>query len=373
MITLGDDMKKETLFKLLDKAKEKQKSVILIGNYGIGKSQLIYEYAEQRAKELNKKLIVWHLLNEEEKKLIYSNIKDYFILVDIKLQTIGDISKLTGVPIIVNNGEQKIFWEPPAFIKVLTNPHAVGVFFLDEINMALPSLQSITFELLLQKKIGEWKISKDVLIVGAGNTLETNISANPIPKPLINRCLFIHFEAFDVDDWIKWALDKKLDERVIAYVKLFRELIRDDDNELTQTTRPRSFEILSDMIEDSDDLDYIELVANAVLHKTDAVQFINFVKLMNKLNYNIYIEEPTAFDTQELNVKYAIITIISKNVDKIDKNKLANFIIHISETNSEFALLLLSLLKSRKSQALNKILEKLPKQIIDKFIDILTW
>jgi len=369
-------MKKETLFKVLDGAKEKQKAVLLIGDYGIGKSQLIYSYAEQKAMELNKKLVIWHQLSEDEKKRLVESesLKDYFIVVDLKLQTIGDISKITGIPIILNNSnEHKVFWELPSFLKVLTKPEADGVLFLDEINMALPSLQSTCFELLLQKKVGEWKLNENILIVGAGNTLESNISANPIPKPLINRCILVHFYGFDTEDWIEWALKKGIDERVISYVKLFRELIRDTEDELQQSTRPRSFEILSDMIKDSDDLDYIEMVANGILHKADAVQFTNFVKLMNKLDYKKYIDEPSLFDKEEAQTKYALITIISKNIDNIDKDKLVRFITHISTKDAEFSLLLLSLLKSKKSQVLDKVLEKLPKEIIERFINILTW
>jgi len=258
-------------------------------------------------------------------------------------------------------------------LKVLTKPEADGVLFLDEINMALPSLQSTCFELLLQKKVGEWVLSKNILIVGAGNTLESNISANPIPKPLINRCILIHFDGFDTEDWINWALRKGIDERVISYVKLFRELIRDTEDELQQSTRPRSFEILSDMIKDSDDLDYIEMVANGILHKADATQFVNFIRLMNKLDYRKYVDEPSLFDREEAQTKYALITIISKNVDNIDKDKLVRFITHISTKNAEFSLLLLSLLKSKGIKTLDKILEKMPKELINKFIDILTW
>jgi len=370
-------MKKESLFKVLDKAKEKQKAVLLIGDYGIGKSQLIYSYAEQKAMELNKKLVIWHQLSEDEKKRLVESesLKDYFIVVDLKLQTIGDISKITGIPIILNNGnEHKVFWELPSFLKVLTKKEVDGILFLDEINMALPSLQSTCFELLLQKKVGEWKLNENILIVGAGNTLESNVSANPIPKPLINRCILVHFYGFDTEDWIEWALKKGIDERVISYVKLFRELIKNDEEELRQSTRPRSFEILSDMIKDVDnDLEYIETVAFGCLHQDDAIQFINFIKLMDKLDYKKYIDEPTLFDKEEAQIKYALITIISKNIENIDKDKLVKFITHISTKDAEFSLLLLSLLKSKKSQVLDKVLEKLPKEIIERFINILTW
>jgi MoxR-like ATPase len=370
-------MKKETLYKLFDRATEKGKSIILIGNYGIGKSQVVYQWAEEKAKQLNKELVIWHLLTEEQKKELIENrekLKNSFIVVDIKLQSVGDISKLTGIPIIVNGNrnDHKIFWELPSFLKVLTKEEANGVLFLDEINMASPSLQSTTFELLLQRKIGEWKINDNILLIGAGNNLDINISANPIPKPLINRVVFLNFEGFEVEDWLKWAINKQLDERIIAFVKLFKELTVDSEEELETSTRPRSYEILSDLIKGEDDLNYIELVANGTLHKSTAVKFIEFVKLMNKLDYKEYIREPSKFSREDGQVKYAIITLIAKNVNDIEKKDLLNFVTQISSTDGEFALLLLSLLKT-KAELIDTILTSLPKEILMKFINLITF
>jgi MoxR-like ATPase len=368
--------KKETLFKLFDKAKEREKSIILIGNYGIGKSQIIYEYAEQKAKQLNKELVIWHTLTEEQKKELIENkekLKKSFIIVDIKLQSIGDISKITGIPLIVNgNSEHKIIWELPLFLKVLSQEESDGILFLDEINMASPSLQSTVFEIILQKKIGEWKLNNNILVIGAGNTLDVNISANPIPKPLINRCVFIKFNGFDLEDWLRWAISKQLDERVISFVKMFKELYKDSEEELETSTRPRSYKLLSDLIKNENDIDYIELIAFGTLHKSTATEFVNFIKLFDKLDFKKYINEPILFDNEETQVKYAIITLLARNVNQIDIKSLVNFITHISRNEPEFTMLFLMLIKN-KPKVIDKILLSLPKDIIDRFASILTF
>jgi hypothetical protein len=369
-------MKMETLNKIFEKAFEKKKALIIIGNYGIGKSQLVYEFAEKKANELKKKLVIWHQLSEEEKKKFIEDKKlreESFILVDIKLQSVGDISKLSGIPIIVNgNNEHKVFWELPSFLKVLSYPESSGILFLDEINMASPSLQSTSFELLLQRKIGEWKLSDNILIVGAGNTLDVNISANVIPKPLINRVIFLRFDGFDKDKWIEWAVEKGIDTRIIAFIKAFGELIVDADEELEQSSRPRSYELLSDMIKDEDDLDYIEEVAKGLLHKSSAVKFVNFVKLMDKLDYEKYIKEPETFRNEKGDLKYAIITMISKNIDKIKAKDLTNFVKTIADSDAEFCLLLFSLIRAEgKKNKLKEILSALPESLTNRFFDIL--
>jgi len=369
-------MKKETLYKIFKKAFEKRKAIIIIGDFGVGKSQLLYQWGEEKARELNKKFVIWHQLSEEEKKKFIDDKKlreESFILVDIKLQSIGDISKLSGIPIILNgNNEHKVFWELPSFLKVLSYPESFGVLFLDEINMASPSLQSTSFELLLQRKIGEWRLSDNVLIIGAGNTLEVNLYANIIPKPMINRVIFLRFDGFDKDSWIEWAVNKQLDSRIIAFVKGFGELIVDAEEELEQSSRPRSYELLSDMIKDEEDLDYIEEVAKGLLHKSSALKFVNFIKLMDKLDYEKYIKEPQTFRSEKGDLKYAIITMISKNIDKIKTKDLTNFIKTIADSDAEFCLLLFSLIRAEgKKNKLKEILNDLPEGLINRFFDIL--
>ncbi len=367
-------MKVETLKKILHKCFEKKKSIILIGDYGIGKSRIVYEFAKEKAKELNKELVIWHELNEHEKmRLINSNLDNYFILVDIKLQSIGDPSKIMGIPIIINGEhEQKIVWEPPLFIKVLCKENAYGILFLDEINMALPSLQSLAFEIFLQRKIGEWKLSDNILIVGAGNTLETNIAANPIPKPLLNRVLLINNLDIDVDEWIEWAFRNNIDNRIIAFVSLFKELKKDSDEELEQSTRPRSYELLSDLIKDVDDIEFIENVSYALLHKSTASKFISFIKNLEKFkNYKKYLENYNEFEKLTLEEKYALITIISKNLKEIENEKIIKFISNLTQDITELGALLLNFIKREDTKKFDEIFEKLDENIINRLFDLI--
>ncbi len=368
-------MKIETLRKILDKAYQNQKAVCLIGDFGIGKSQIVYEWAEKKAKEENRELVLWHTLSEEQKINILKNPEKYFILVDIKLQSVGDPSKISGIPIIINgDGTHKIVWEPPLFLKVLTSSQAKGVLFLDEINMALPSLQSLAFEITLQRKVGEWKISDNVLIVSAGNPLDVNISANPIPKPLINRLLFIKLEGFEVEDWIRWATKKGIDTRIIAFAQAFRELKKDGEEEFEQSTRPRSYELLSDMIKDTDDLEFIRVCALGYLHETTANKFIKFIQLMHKLDYKKYIENPEEFTKLTNEEKYALITLVAKHTKEIKQEELIKFIEFIANDTVELSAVLLNLIYVEMGEkTARKIVEKLSTKIANRLLEIIVW
>ena len=327
-------MDQKTFFKLLDKAFEKKKSVLLIGVHGIGKSQMTYDWAEYKAKQLNRKYIIWHQLSEEEKKKIIEEAEKYFAMIDIKLQSVGDPSKISGIPIIINHGnEPKIIWLPPLAVRFLTNPKSAGVLFLDEKNMASPSLQSLSFEIDLQRKVGEWAFSENVLIISAGNPLDVNISANPIPKPDLNRNLVIWLDVPDTDDWIRWAIRKEIDGRIISFVKLFGKeaLYQHSEEELKQDTTPRSWELLSDMIKGEDDIEFIRVCAFGYLHEITANKFVAYIKSMYQLDYKRFLEDFEAFKELSPENQYAVLSLIAKHSKKIDKKKLVDFIIKLAD------------------------------------------
>jgi len=358
--------------KIFDKAFEKKKSICLIGDYGIGKSAIVYQYAEKKSKQLNRKLIIWHELSENEKYEVINNIENYFVVVDIKLQSVGDISKLTGIPIIINGGEHKVIWQPPLFVKVLCHPKSAGLFFLDEVNMALPSLQSTAFEITLQRKVGEWKLSDKILIVCAGNPIDVNISANPIPKPLLNRLLLINATVPSTDEWLEWAISKNLDERVIAFVKLFEELHKNSEEELEQSTRPRSYELLSDMIKGENDIEFIRTCAYGYLHKVTASKFIKFIEIQQKLDYKQYLENPEKVKELNNEEKYALITILVQKFEKIDTKKLVELIKVMADDVLELSAVTISLIKSKYGYNAVKsaIIAQLPQELKNRILEL---
>lgn len=373
------------LEKILDRLYEIREPALFIGKPGIGKSQKIYSWAQKKAQELGRQLMVWHELPKEAKEQIARDPSRYFILVDLKLQSVGSPEKIVGIPVIVNgSNEAKIVWEPPLFVKALSHPNAAGVLFLDEINMAAASLQSLAFEIVLQKKVGEYKLSDNVIVIAAGNDLESNIAANPVPKPLLNRLLVLRVEP-SVDEWIVWAVNAGLDERIIAFVKLFRDVYRDVEEELQQITTPRSFEKLSKAIKNIDDVDLIEIFARGYLNEVDAVKFINFVKNLIAINYRELVRDFRKFKELDIEKKYAAVTLIAKHHSEFTIEELAGFVDKLIDDTIELAPLLLSFVKNNvkckssnektceeeKKSIVREITKRLPPQKLVRIKDLL--
>ena len=60
--------------------------------------------------------------------------------------------------------------------------------FFDELTNALPSIQGMAFNIILDKEVnGLWKLPNNCRVVAAGNELKDSLAANLMPEPLFNR------------------------------------------------------------------------------------------------------------------------------------------------------------------------------------------
>jgi hypothetical protein len=91
--------------------------------------------------------------------------------------------------------------------------------------------------------LGEYKVPDGWVIFAAGNRQGDRGVTYSMPTPLANR--FTHFD-FDVnlDDWVFWAHQNHIDERIIAFLRFRPELLFDFDpaTDPTAFPTPRSWE-----------------------------------------------------------------------------------------------------------------------------------
>jgi len=232
-------------YNILKKLESSKISVLIVGedniDYGIGKSAIIYQYAKIRAEEEKREFVVWHELTEKEKHEILKNPERYYVLVDIKGSLIRP-EKLE-LPILKRNGDGEVVWEYPSFLKLFSNEKSAGLLFLDEINTVEEDLQTMFYELLYQRKIGELPIKGKVFIVACGNLPSTSLIAKAITPQIINRCAFLrpsHLGLGTLESWIQWAKTNDIDERVIAFVLWKKYIVNYAETDFEQSTTPRS-------------------------------------------------------------------------------------------------------------------------------------
>ena len=170
--------------------------VMIWGAPGVGKSQIILQVAE----------------------------KHTVPLIDIRLSQM-EPSDLRGIPF--RNGEM-VEWAVPAMLPDAKRHGEQGILFLDEITSAPPSVSAAAYQLILDRKLGQYEVPEGWAIFAAGNRQGDRGVTYTMPAPLANR--FSHFDfEIHLDDWVAWAYKNGIDDRIIAFVRFRPELLFDFD------------------------------------------------------------------------------------------------------------------------------------------------
>ncbi len=170
--------------------------VMLWGPPGVGKSQMVAQVGERHAVPV----------------------------IDIRLSQM-EPSDLRGIPF--RNGD-RVDWAPPAMLPDAERHGETGLLFLDEINSAPPSVSAAAYQLILDRRLGDYRVPDGWAIFAAGNRQGDRGVTYAMPAPLANR--FSHFEVeTHLDDWVAWAYAHDIDPRVIAFLRFRPELLFDFD------------------------------------------------------------------------------------------------------------------------------------------------
>jgi len=141
-------------------------------------------------------------------------------LIDIRLSQM-EPTDLRGIPF--RNGDN-VEWSVPSMLPDATRHGPAGILFLDEINAAPPTVSAAAYQLILDRKLGEYSIPEGWAIFAAGNRQGDRGVTYAMPAPLANR--FTHYEVdANLDDWVAWALDKGIDARILGFLRFRPDLL----------------------------------------------------------------------------------------------------------------------------------------------------
>ena len=113
---------------------------------------------------------------------------------------------------------------PPTWYKKLQEkcekePDKLHIVFFDELTNALPSIQGMAFNIILDGEVnGIWKLPENARIVAAGNDLDDSLAANEMAEPLFNRFAHVYIDT-TVDDWLDWAMTPDKNYEALDYQK----------------------------------------------------------------------------------------------------------------------------------------------------------
>jgi len=152
-----------------------------------------------------------------------------------------DPTDLRGIPAIEGG---RAVWCPPSFLPKAGEPP--GILFLDEINAAPPLVQASLYQLVLDRRVGEYVLPAGWWIVAAGNRAQDRAVTFRMSSALANR--FVHLDLdTDVEDWREWALQRRLEPLVVSFIGVRPNLLRQEPGEASAYPTPRSWEMASDV------------------------------------------------------------------------------------------------------------------------------
>ena len=220
-------------------AMQKKRPIFLWGPPGIGKSDIVAQIADS-----------------------FENSH----LIDIRL-SLWEPTDIKGIPYFDAN-QGTMVWGAPSELpdEEMAAKYDNIVLFLDEMNSAAPAVQAAAYQLILNRRVGTYKLPDNVMIVAAGNREADKGVTYRMPAPLANR--FVHLElAVNFDDWFTWAVNNKVHQDVVGYLQFAKQDLYDFDPKSASRSfaTPRSWSFVSELITDGvDEATTTDLVAGAV-------------------------------------------------------------------------------------------------------------
>lgn len=234
----------------------KQPAVVW-GPPGIGKSQII--------RQIGKSQIVRQTAERLQRQVI-----------DIRASLLDPVD-LRGLPSL---DAGRTVWNAPGFLPAEGCPPTV--VFLDELNRAPVMTQNALFQLVLDRKLGEYQLPDAVDIVAACNRETDGGGVQRMPQALANR--FVHLEMEpDVHDWSQWAIMADIHPAVIAFIRFRPDLIFSYDPKERAFPTPRSWEFVSRITHQGPPAEIEHALFAGAVGPGAAVEYSAFMRLYREL------------------------------------------------------------------------------------------
>ncbi len=254
--------------------------------------------------------------------------------IDLRL-SLFDPTDLKGIPYFDSGSAQ---WAPPSFLP----RSGEGILFLDELNLAAPAVQASAYQLILDRRVGEYELPDGWAVVAAGNREGDRGVVYRLPSPLANR--FVHLEmGADSDEWREWAIKMGVDSKIIAYISFKPSSLFEFDPTQKSFATPRSWEAVDKILKSDVDKNlYLDVVGGAI-GADRAIDFLGFIKVMDRLpDIDAIFSGDFSVVCDDIESLYALSSVLVMRVlsDRSDEN-ISMVLGYSLQLKNEFALLII--------------------------------
>jgi hypothetical protein len=259
------------------------------------------------------------------------------LLIDLRLGQM-DPTDIRGIP-FYNKDIGKMDWAPPIDLpdEETASQYPYVVLFMDEMNSAPPAVQSAAYQLVLNRRVGKYKLPKNVVMVAAGNRESDKGVTYRMPTPLSNR--FVHSEMkVDFPSWQEWAIKNQIHKDVVGFLTFAKQDLYDFDAKSSSRAfaTPRSWTFVSELLAD-EDLDVsttTDLIAGTVGEGL-AVKFMAHRKISSKLPKpeDILSGKATELETKEVSAMYSLVISLCYELKGAIERKVSDKDFHTMADN----------------------------------------
>jgi hypothetical protein len=232
-------------------------------------------------------------------------------MVDLRLGQM-EPTDVRGMP-YYNKDETKMDWAPPIDLpdEEFASQYPIVVLFLDEMNSAPPSVLAAAYQLILNRRVGKYKLPDNVVTIAAGNRESDKGVTFRMPTPLSNR--FVHFEMrVDFDSWQEWAVQNKIHPDVVGYLSFAKNDLYDFDPKGPSRAfaTPRSWTFVSKLIEQVTEDTLAKRLVSGAVGEGLALKFVAHRKFSASMPNPSDILEGKVKDlkVKEISAMYSLIT-----------------------------------------------------------------
>jgi hypothetical protein len=294
--------------KAISRAFKKQRPLFIWGPPGIGKSDIVQQIGASMDA----------------------------LVIDVRL-SLWEPTDIKGIPYYAAN-DNCMAWAPPQELptQAMAKKHKWIILFLDEMNSAAPAVQAAAYQLILNRKVGQYVLPDNVLIVAAGNRDADKGVTYRMPAPLANR--FVHLEmAVDFEDWFSWAVANNIHKDVVGYLTFSKKDLYDFDPKSPSRSfaTPRSWSFVSELLEDDDDENTTTDLVSGSVGEGLAVKFMAHRKVAGQMPNptDILSGKVKELNNKEISAMYSLTVSLCYELkeacDKGDKkfdDKVNNFL-----------------------------------------------
>ena len=222
-------MRPREIVRALDRAFEAKLPTMLWGQPGIGKSSMVAQFAKERK----------------------------ICMIDQRISQMDPVD-LRGIPF---RESDRTHWCVPEFLPDEKRDGKEGVLLLDEINTGAQSVQAAAYQLIQDRRLGNYVLPKGWLCLAAGNNETDRAIVNKMSTALRNRFMHIDVEV-NVDDWRAWAARNQIRDEVRGFLAFrpsdLNTFGKDTAKDDKAFATPRSWEFVSRIMPDEDSKTSIE-------------------------------------------------------------------------------------------------------------------